>query len=137
MRLCGEVSSSLPSCDLSALTNMPCTTSLPENLTDAQLEAEVTQAFSAFGTVFVKIRRDSKNMPFAFCQYVVSSVIDLFSSGDKSYSQRIRKPMMPKWRLRRARASLLVTDHAALRWSRRTVSYPNKSRFQDGVAYVR
>lgn len=29
----------------------------------------VTQVFREFGPVYVKIRRDHKNMPFAFCQY--------------------------------------------------------------------
>ncbi|ORY67692.1 uncharacterized protein BCR38DRAFT_510975, partial [Pseudomassariella vexata] len=42
---------------------------LPEGVKDNRLEAEVTRHFSKFGVVFVKIRRDSKNMPFAFCQY--------------------------------------------------------------------
>jgi hypothetical protein len=32
----------------------------------------VTQVFREFGPVFVKIRRDAKQMPFAFCQYTVS-----------------------------------------------------------------
>ncbi|KAI0130098.1 hypothetical protein BJ170DRAFT_681568 [Xylariales sp. AK1849] len=42
---------------------------LPEGVNDSRLETEVTKQFSKFGIVFVKIRRDSKNMPFAFCQY--------------------------------------------------------------------
>lgn len=29
----------------------------------------VTEVFRQYGTVFVKIRRDNKQMPFAFCQY--------------------------------------------------------------------
>ncbi|TVY86282.1 Multicopy suppressor of sporulation protein, partial [Lachnellula willkommii] len=33
------------------------------------LQAAVTKVFSEYGVVFVKIRRDSKQMPFAFCQY--------------------------------------------------------------------
>ncbi|KAI1276304.1 hypothetical protein F5Y07DRAFT_399562 [Xylaria sp. FL0933] len=45
---------------------------LPESKSDTVLEVAVTKAFSAFGPVFVKIRRDSKNMPFAFCQYTDS-----------------------------------------------------------------
>ncbi len=28
--------------------------------------------FRRYGTVFVKIRRDPKNMPYAFCQFTVS-----------------------------------------------------------------
>lgn len=52
-------------------------TSLPESIKDSRLEAEVTRAFSEFGTVFVKIRRDHKNMPFAFCQFTVSCDVDL------------------------------------------------------------
>ncbi|TVY53183.1 Multicopy suppressor of sporulation protein msa1 [Lachnellula cervina] len=33
------------------------------------LQAAVTKVFSEYGVVFVKIRRDTKQMPFAFCQY--------------------------------------------------------------------
>ncbi|KAI1160209.1 hypothetical protein F5B18DRAFT_676276 [Nemania serpens] len=45
---------------------------LPESKSDTVLEVAVTKVFSAFGPVFVKIRRDPKNMPFAFCQYTDS-----------------------------------------------------------------
>ncbi|KAI1493964.1 hypothetical protein F5X96DRAFT_685290 [Biscogniauxia mediterranea] len=45
---------------------------LPESKPDHTLEASITKAFATFGPVFVKIRRDSKNMPFAFCQYTNS-----------------------------------------------------------------
>ncbi|KAI1812249.1 hypothetical protein GGS20DRAFT_591914 [Poronia punctata] len=46
---------------------------LPEAKSDTVLEVGVTKAFSIFGPVFVKIRRDHKNMPFAFCQYTDAS----------------------------------------------------------------
>ncbi|KAH8588346.1 hypothetical protein B0O99DRAFT_728700 [Bisporella sp. PMI_857] len=36
---------------------------------DDDLEAAVTHVFREFGPVWVKIRRDGKMMPFAFCQY--------------------------------------------------------------------
>lgn len=49
--------------------------SLTQTKGDAILEAEVTRVFSDYGTVFVKIRRDQKNMPFAFCQYTVRTFI--------------------------------------------------------------
>ena len=39
---------------------------------EQELEAGVTEVFSHYGPVWVKIRRDGKNMPFAFCQYTVS-----------------------------------------------------------------
>ncbi|KAI8957713.1 hypothetical protein F5Y11DRAFT_352252 [Daldinia sp. FL1419] len=42
---------------------------LPDFVRDSRLEVELTRAFSKFGIVFVKIRRDQRNMPFAFCQY--------------------------------------------------------------------
>lgn len=42
---------------------------LLQSETDEALEVAVTQVFREFGTVFVKIRRDSNQMPFAFCQY--------------------------------------------------------------------
>ncbi|KAG6140987.1 hypothetical protein E4U12_005463 [Claviceps purpurea] len=36
---------------------------------DRTLELEVTKAFSQFGEVWVKIKRDGSQMPFAFCQF--------------------------------------------------------------------
>lgn len=45
--------------------------SLSQNFDDGKLEVEVTKYFSQFGTVFVKIRRDGRQMPFAFCQFTV------------------------------------------------------------------
>ncbi|KAK1252582.1 hypothetical protein MKX08_003769 [Trichoderma sp. CBMAI-0020] len=42
---------------------------LSQNFDDGKLGVEVTKYFSQFGTVFVKIRRDSRQMPFAFCQF--------------------------------------------------------------------
>ncbi|KAL3420180.1 RNA recognition domain-containing protein [Phlyctema vagabunda] len=42
---------------------------LSQQKKDAQLEAGVIQIFRQYGTVFVKVRRDGSNMPFAFCQY--------------------------------------------------------------------
>ncbi|KAK3336815.1 hypothetical protein B0T19DRAFT_396519 [Cercophora scortea] len=42
---------------------------LPEGRDDQALEAAVTRVFSEYGVVYVKIRRDARNMPFAFCQY--------------------------------------------------------------------
>ncbi|KAL8734416.1 MAG: hypothetical protein Q9181_003219 [Wetmoreana brouardii] len=42
---------------------------LTQSQTDEQLEKSVAAVFQAFGNVYVKIRRDNKNMPFAFCQY--------------------------------------------------------------------
>ncbi|EHK22530.1 uncharacterized protein TRIVIDRAFT_28754 [Trichoderma virens Gv29-8] len=42
---------------------------LTQAFDDRRLEIEVTKYFSQFGTVFVKIRRDSHQMPFAFCQF--------------------------------------------------------------------
>ncbi|KAG0650575.1 Regulator of IME2 4 [Hyphodiscus hymeniophilus] len=40
------------------------------------LQMAVTQVFREFGPVFVKIRRDAKQMPFAFCQYTTSEHAD-------------------------------------------------------------
>ncbi|KAI4248439.1 MAG: hypothetical protein L6R40_000999 [Gallowayella cf. fulva] len=42
---------------------------LTQSKSDDQLEHSVSEVFQAFGNVYVKIRRDSKGMPFAFCQY--------------------------------------------------------------------
>ncbi len=53
--------------------------SLVSARTDDQLELAVKDVFQTFGPVYVKIRRDSKGMPFAFCQYEVSSIaLDLW-----------------------------------------------------------
>ncbi|KAL9006147.1 MAG: hypothetical protein Q9188_001116 [Gyalolechia gomerana] len=43
--------------------------SLLQSKSDDQLEHSVLEAFQGFGNVYVKIRRDNKGMPFAFCQY--------------------------------------------------------------------
>ncbi len=45
--------------------------SLSQSRTDEQLEYSVTSVFQIFGDVYVKVRRDNKGMPFAFCQYEV------------------------------------------------------------------
>ncbi|KAL9943179.1 hypothetical protein ACHAPW_002635 [Verticillium nonalfalfae] len=43
---------------------------LPQSQSDETLEAAVTETFSKFGTVFVKIRRDTRNqMPYGFAQF--------------------------------------------------------------------
>ncbi|KAL8968761.1 MAG: hypothetical protein Q9183_002311 [Haloplaca sp. 2 TL-2023] len=42
---------------------------LAQALDDEELEKSVSEVFQAFGNVYVKIRRDTKGMPFAFCQY--------------------------------------------------------------------
>lgn len=46
--------------------------SLTQIKSDEELEKSVSAVFQAFGNVYVKIRRDNKGMPFAFCQYEVS-----------------------------------------------------------------
>ncbi|KAG6033795.1 hypothetical protein E4U41_006802 [Claviceps citrina] len=43
--------------------------SLSQPYDDRTLELEVTKAFSQFGEVWVKIKRDGSQMPFAFCQF--------------------------------------------------------------------
>ena len=47
--------------------------SLASVRTDEQLERSVMNVFEQFGTVYVKIRRDTRGMPYAFCQYEVNS----------------------------------------------------------------
>ncbi|KAK8877174.1 RNA recognition domain-containing protein [Apiospora arundinis] len=42
---------------------------LPESMDNVKLERELNDSFGEFGAVFIKIRRDKDNMPFAFCQY--------------------------------------------------------------------
>ena len=54
--------------------------SLLQSESDEALEVAVTQVFREYGTVWVKIRRDAKHMPFAFCQYTVSLLSNRFNS---------------------------------------------------------
>jgi hypothetical protein len=53
---------------------------LLQSETEEALQAAVTKVFSEYGIVFVKIRRDPKQMPFAFCQYTVSSPAHFLNS---------------------------------------------------------
>lgn len=39
---------------------------------EVELEAAVTEVFRKYGTVYVKITRDKKNMPMGFVQFTVS-----------------------------------------------------------------
>ena len=48
------------------------TYSLVQTQSDDQLEHHVHIAFLQYGTCYVKIRRDARDMPFAFVQYEVS-----------------------------------------------------------------
>ncbi|KAM5347056.1 hypothetical protein ACJ41O_010061 [Fusarium nematophilum] len=42
---------------------------LAQSYDDLTLQSAVTKSFGQFGTVFVKIKRDRRHMPFAFCQF--------------------------------------------------------------------
>ncbi|KAB5559970.1 hypothetical protein GE09DRAFT_1057638 [Coniochaeta sp. 2T2.1] len=42
---------------------------LPQQMSDQALEAEITERFNEYGTIFVKIKRDRNDMPFGFIQY--------------------------------------------------------------------
>lgn len=53
--------------------------SLPEAMDNIQLERELNDAFGEYGAVFIKIRRDKDNMPYAFCQYTVSNFEKCYS----------------------------------------------------------
>ncbi len=48
-------------------------TSLSSSRTDEELQQSVDQVFREFGKVYVKIRRDGRGMPYAFCQYEVGT----------------------------------------------------------------
>lgn len=48
--------------------------SLPDTVNDTRLERELTKTFGQYGAVYVKIRRDQRNMPFAFCQFTVGAI---------------------------------------------------------------
>ena len=77
--------------------------SLLQSESEMALEMAVTQAFRGYGSVYVKIRRDPKQMPFAFCQFTVScaSISDIpchpipcYLITDISHSVR-KMPRMP------------------------------------------
>ncbi len=68
--------------------------SLTQTQTDDQLEHHVQNAFSQFGTCYVKIRRDTNGMPFAFVQYEVSYNLECVvptatHAKDCEYSQTV------------------------------------------------
>lgn len=46
--------------------------SLSQHHDDLTLMSAVTKVFNKYGTVFVKIKRDKRQMPFGFAQYTVS-----------------------------------------------------------------
>ena len=39
---------------------------------DHQLQSEIQRIYGIFGECYVKVRRDSQGMPYAFVQYTVS-----------------------------------------------------------------
>jgi hypothetical protein len=46
--------------------------SLLQSESDGNLYAAIYQTFREYGKIYIKIRRDAKQMPFAFCQFTVS-----------------------------------------------------------------
>ncbi|KAF4635113.1 hypothetical protein G7Y89_g2980 [Cudoniella acicularis] len=66
---------------------------LLQSESEEALQAAVTQVFREFGPVYVKIRRDAKQMPFAFCQYTI--------------------PENAERAIREGRGRLIKVDHAA------------------------
>jgi len=95
--------------------------SLPESKDDHSLIAELTREFSRFGTVSVKIRRDGRNMPFAFCQYTASDIINSPSTMDRT--NRHSATNTPGWLSRREKISWLAAVVAGPRWSAEMVSH--------------
>ena len=92
----GLLPTTLKACSLPALVSLlpsksPCTiiscaqltsSSLSTGCADNVLELAVNDAFKKFGKCYTKIRRDHKNMPFAFVQYEVW-LVDLMMSSCK------------------------------------------------------
>lgn len=74
--------------------------SLSQLESDRALEGEVTRVFSDFGTVFVKIRRDHRGMPFAFCQFTAShpppeNSVDRLLNSNRAMTMRLRPSHTP------------------------------------------
>lgn len=59
--------------------------SLSHTRSDDELEVSVKTVFQTFGTVYVKIRRDNKGMPFAFCQYEVRWPLEHYASMSHTF----------------------------------------------------
>ncbi|KAG5917855.1 hypothetical protein E4U42_007095 [Claviceps africana] len=76
---------------------------------DRTLELEVTKCFSQFGEVWVKIKRDGSQMPFAFCQFTRLWTETLILS-------RHRKMIMHKTLSNLAKAWLYSDGHAGQKW---------------------
>jgi hypothetical protein len=60
----------VPITESSNIANLT-TTSLNSQHDEVELEAAVTEVFRKYGTVYVKITRDKKNMPMGFVQFTV------------------------------------------------------------------
>ncbi len=45
---------------------------MTQGAAEEDLEFEVTKTFMEYGSCWIKIRRDKRNMPYAFVQYMVS-----------------------------------------------------------------
>lgn len=123
MRLCRQVSQYLVR-SLQTITTDQIS-SLPEGVDDTRLEAEVTRHFSRFGTVFVKIRRDARNMPFAFCQYTVS-IPEKFAIGTLA-DRHNRRRMTRREPWFKAKASSSTAVLVAPKWCAPTVSISSPS----------
>ncbi|KAK9442915.1 Nucleotide-binding, alpha-beta plait [Metarhizium brunneum] len=78
---------------------------------DKVLEFEVTKAFSQFGEVWVKIKRDNFHMPFAFCQFTNdhdAQKAEKFGKGMKILGRACRTEMA------RAQSSFLVSKKSGM-----------------------
>lgn len=74
-----------------------------------------------FGDVYVKVRRDNKGMPFAFCQYEVSSlsfILISMTQGTKWWTECIRRSTSNHSRPRRTSWRSPLSD-----WSRKSESW--------------
>lgn len=78
------------------------------------LESQLTQVFSKFGVVYVKIRRDTRNMPFAFCQYTVSDTRWKLISSVTNVKDRTARRRTQPWL--KARELLSPAELAVPRW---------------------
>jgi hypothetical protein len=73
--------------------------SLLQSESEEALQVAVTQVFREYGPVFVKIRRDAKQMPFAFCQYTVSpySLCSTKACAEQSPGTRACRARYQEW----------------------------------------
>jgi hypothetical protein len=94
------------------IITMLTTSSLLQSENEDSLQMAVTQIFREYGPVFVKIRRDGKHMPFAFCQYTVGNSVYKTAVLPLSRNRNRSMPSEPSEKVEGVSSKV---DHVAVR----------------------